>query len=407
MPKTATRQILDADGEQLSFQRSKTTSDANVAIARLELDWRGWPGHHMQFNIEGAYESLDGTLYETLDTGSGPVEVEVPGANARVEELRGDLLLKDTWTGERLRVDYGLGAEVSKLTQTGDAVEERDFFFLKPEFAVTYSFRRGAQTRLRTAREVAQLDFDDFITATIFEDDDLSLGNPDLRPDTTWVAEISHEWRVRQESVFKLTAYHHWIEDVLDLLPLSDDFEAPGNIGDGRRWGLEFEGTLPLDRLGLANSKLDLVLRWQDSSVVDPVTGRDRVLSAESGSNAYRSLANFNKNVRYYYRFDFRQDLVASRVAWGWTFGERDKRPLFRVDELDVNDEGYAIDFFIETTRWRKAKVSLVGDNLLNFTQSRERTFYTGKRELTPVDGFEKWERFNGRRFTLTLSGTF
>ncbi len=102
----------------------------------------------MQFNIEGAYESLDGTLYETLDTGSGPVEVEVPGANARVEELRGDLLLKDTWTGERLRVDYGLGAEVSKLTQTGDAVEERDFFFLKPEFAVTYSFRRGAQTRL-------------------------------------------------------------------------------------------------------------------------------------------------------------------------------------------------------------------------------------------------------------------
>ena len=407
VPQTATRQILDADGNQQSLVRSRTTSDANVAIARVEFDHRGLGRHHLQFNAEAAFESLDGTLVQTEDTGDGPVEVDVPGANTRVEEIRGDFLVKDTWTRERLRVDLGLGAEVSRLTQTGDASSERDFFFLKPEFGASYAVRPGGVGRLRVAREVAQLDFGDFITATVLEDDDLNLGNENLEPDKTWIAELGYEWRPGRESVFELTVYHHWIEDVLDLLPLSAEFEAPGNIGDGRRWGVEFEGTLPLDRAGLDGAKLDLTLRLEDSTVVDPVTGKDRVLSGETGSNAYRSLANQNRNNRYFVRLNLRQDLPAARIAWGWTVAERDERPIFRVNELDRHDEGYAIDVFVETTRWRRAKVSVVGDNLLNFTQSRDRTRYVGERGLTPVEFTERRERFNGRRITLTLSGTF
>jgi len=257
------------------------------------------------------------------------------------------------------------------------------------------------------AREVSQLDFDDFVTANVFEDDDLSLGNPDLQPDTTWMAELTHEWRFGQESVLRLTAFHHWISDVLDLLPLSPMFEAPGNIGDGRRWGLELESTFQLDGLGLSGAKLDISAIVQDSSVVDPVTGSDRVLSGQGGNNAYRTLVSANRNIRYRYRLDYRQDLADSQLAWGWTVAERDERPLFRVNELDIRDEGYAINVFVETTRWDGLKVSLVGDNLLNFTQSRERTFYTGERELTPVDSLRLEERFNGRRFTLTVSGSF
>ena len=407
LPKTASRIILDAENVQTSSTVSVTDTDSTVLIARLELDWSGLPGHNIQFNMEGAFNSLDGTLFQTVDSGAGPVEVDVPGANTLVEEIRGDFLLKDTWSLGQLKLDYGLGAEVSTLTQSGDADQERNFFFLKPEIVLTYSFRPAEQTRFRVAREVAQLDFDDFVTATVFEDDDLSLGNPNLRPDTTWVAELSHEWRIRQESVVKVTAFHNWISNVLDLLPLAPTFEAPGNIGDGRRWGLELESTMPLDWLGLSGAKLDITARLQDSIVVDPVTGNDRVLSGQGGSNAYRTLANFNRNNKYFIRMDYRQDFEASRIAWGWTVAERDKRRLYRVNELDIRDEGYAINIFVETTRWKGLKVSLVADNLLNFTQSRDRTFYTGERELTPVDSVEMAERFNGRRMTLTVSGSF
>ena len=407
LPKTASREVFDADDNRVSSTVAVTTTDSTAVVARLELDWKGWPGHNIQFNMEGAFNALDGTLFQTVDTGSGPVEVEVPGANTRVEEVRGDFLLKDTWSHGLLKLDYGLGAEVSTITQSGDAEQERNFFFLKPEFVLTYAFREREQTRFRLAREVAQLDFDDFVTANVFEDDDLSLGNPDLKPDTTWVAELSHEWRLKNESVLRLTAFHNWISDVLDLLPLTPNFEAPGNIGDGRRWGIELESTVLLDGLGLTGAKLDITALLQDSTVVDPVTGNDRVLSGEGGNNAYRTLENSNKNIRYLFRLDYRQDFSAARVAWGWTIAERDERLLFRVNELDVRDEGYAINVFIETTRWKNLKVSLVGDNLLNFAQVRDRTFYAGERELTPVDSYKTEERFNGRRLTLTISGTF
>lgn len=407
LPRTATRRVLDSLDNLTLSRIAKTSSKTTGLIGRLELDWQGWSGHNVQLNVEGAFNSLDGTLFQTEDTGSGPIEVVVPGANTLVEEVRGDLSLKDTWSLGALKLDYGLGAEFSTITQSGDAEQERDFFFLKPEVIATYSFRPHEQTRFRVAREVAQLDFDDFVTATLFEDDDLSLGNPNLRPDTTWVAEISQEWRSQQDSVVKVTAFHHWISDVLDLLPLTPAFEAPGNIGDGRRWGVTIESTLPLDRLGLNGAKLDATLRLQDSTVTDPVTGIHRILSGQGGSNAYRTLANANKNNRYFVRLDYRQDLEASRVAWGWTVAERDERPLFRVNELVVHDEGYAVNVFVETTRWQKLKISLVGDNLLNFTQSRDRTFYTGERDLTPVNALESQERFNGRRFTLTVSGSF
>ena len=180
-----------------------------------------------------------------------------------------------------------------------------------------------------------------------------------------------------------------------------------GREGDGRRWGIQLQSTMPLDGLGLSGAKLDMTALLQDSTVVDPVTGNNRVLSGQGGSTSYRTVGTSNRNVGYHFRLDYRQDLEASRVAWGWTIAERDERPLFKVNELDIHDEGYAVNFFIETARWKGLKVSLVGENLLNFNQSRDRTFYSGERHLTPVDSVKLEERFNGRRIELSVSGSF
>ncbi len=406
-PRITSRILTDEDGVQTLARVADITDVATETIARIELDWTGIEDHNIQFNIEGAYNSVDGTLEQTIDRGMGAVLVDIPGSNSLVEELRADFLIKDTWGTGQLELDYGLGAEVSNISQTGDFEQERNFFFIKPHTILTYSSGDGGQTKARVAREIAQLDFDDFISTTVFEDNELSLGNPNLRPDATWVAELSHERRFGQESVIKVIAFHHWISNVLDLLPLSDTDEAPGNIGSGRRWGVELEGTIPLEWLGLSGAKFDLSLLWQDSTVIDPVTGQSRVLSGQGGVNAYRSLLGGNNNIRYLVRLKFRQDLEAAKVAWGWSVAERDHRQLFKVNEFDVHNEGFAIDAFIETTRWQGFKVSIVGDNLLRFKQNRYRTFYTGLRGLSAVESQEFRTRFNGRRITLTVSGNF
>jgi hypothetical protein len=399
-----TQRNVNASGNQTLLRIADIYNVSTEGISRIELDWSGMTDHTIQANMEFVYNVLDGKFSQTDDTGTGPFAIEVPGANSRVEELRGDFLLLDTWSLGQFEMDYGLGAEVSTLIQTGDVDNESSFFFLKPQGVLSFSPVQGQQTRFRLAREVAQLNLEDFISATVFEDNDLALGNPDIRPNSTWIAELSHERHFGKDSVFKLTAFHHWISDVLDLLPLSSSFEAPGNIGNGRRWGLELEGTIPLQRLGLTSARLKLKTRWQDSSVVDPVTWQKRVLSAirNSGLNNF-----FNLETRYAFNIDFRQDFEAARIAWGFTIQDRAKRPRFKVNELEINNEEVEVNTFIETTRWLGIKIRIDYENITDFGEIRDRTVFEAERDLSAVRTGEFRNQGGGPRVFLTFSGTY
>ncbi len=398
------QQRFDEAGEQSLFRLADTEAKATETIGRLEFSWTRFENHVFQLNVEATRNVLDSELVQTIDEGDGPVVVPVPGANTRVEETRGDILLNDTWTLGNYKIEYGIGAETSTISQTGDAEEERSFDFIKPRAALTYSGAARRQTRLSLTREVAQLDFNDFVSATDFEEDDLALGNPNLKPETTWVAELSQEWRFGELGVVKLTGFHHWIADVQDLLPVTDEFEVPGNIGDGRRWGLIAETTVPLDRIRLKGAKFEVKARWQDSTVVDPVTGEDRVLTSEPGSSQDIGLQNEN---RYAIIADFRQDLEEARVAWGFTYRTRAERPLFKVNEYEVYDEGQQLNAFVETTRWLGIKMSLTINNMSDVSDKRDRLGYTGLRNLSPLE-FREFRRLtNGTRLILGASGTF
>lgn len=401
---TSAQNRFDSVGAQLLNRVAVSAVVESEAIARLEFDWVGWENHAVKLDFEGARNVIDSELVQTVDTGAGPVLVPVPGGNTRVEENRVDLLINDTWYRNEFEYDYGIGAETSTIEQTGDATVKRSFFFLKPRFSVAYSPTQRRQTRLSVAREVSQLDFSDFISSTVFQDDDLALGNPNLKPESTWVAKFSEERRFGELSVFKVTLFHNWIDDVEDLLPLSPDFEAPGNIGTGRRWGVEFEATVPLENLGIAGGRLDIEARLQDSSVTDPVNGADRELSGEG--NVSKPLAFRNEN-RYAYGVDFRQDIKAAQFAWGWDVRRRGNRLAFRVNELVEYEDGLEFNVFAETTRWLGIKVRLHAQNLLDFNQLRFRTIYVGERDLTPIDVIELQDRTDGRRLVLTLSGSF
>jgi hypothetical protein len=412
---SSTEWNFNAAGDQTLFQQAETDAHGTESIARVEFDWVGAPDHIVQINFEVARNTLDSGLVLVVDDndGEGPVIEPVPGANTRVEEERADIFIGDTWSFGNFELDYGIGAETSTITQTGDAELERDFFFVKPRATLTYAKSPSRQQKLRLAREVSQLDFKDFVSSTVFLDEDLALGNPNLKPETTWILEASEERRFGTLGVVKLTAFHHWISDVEDLLPVEPDFvppdpnelfEVPGNIGDGRRWGLELETTLPLDGIGLSNARLDVKTRWQDSTVVDPATGRDRVLSSESGHAGDIQFRNENE---YSFLVDFRQDFETAQFAWGWDYASRAERPLFKVNELDVYDETAEANIFVETTRWLGLKIRLTATNLLTEIESRDRTEFERERDLSQVDEYKIRDTTNGFRLTLEFSGAF
>lgn len=399
-----TQHLNDNSDNQLLYRVADTYNVGTEGISRLELDWTVIPNHTIQLNLEWAYNLLDGKFNQQDDTGSGAVLVDVPGANARVEESRGDFVLKDIWSLGQFELDYGLGTEFSTLTQSGDVDQQQEFFFIKPQAVLSYTPVQGQQTRLRLAREISQLDLTDFISATVFEDDDLALGNPNIRPSSTWAMELSQEHHFNKDSVIKLTGFHHWITDVLDLLPLSASFEAPGNIGDGRRWGLEMESTLPLHWTGLTGARLKLKARWQDSTVVDPVTGENRVLS---DVNSTSESDFFDVENNYIYNIDFRQDFQHSRVAWGFVLQDAAERYRYKVNELEINDDTAELNTFIETTRWYDIKMRIDLENLLDFEEIRERTVYTGERDLSTVRTLELRNQKGGPRIFFTVSGNY
>ena len=406
------RNVDSITDQTLLIRKADTDTNTREVIGRLELDWVKWSDHVVQANFEGTYNVLDGSLVQTENVGAGPVLVDVPGANTKVEETRWDIFLRDTWSLADLVLDYGLGAEFSTISQTGDSDQKRNFVFLKPQGLLTYSPNQGRQSRLRLAREVAQLNFNEFVSSTVFDDDDLALGNPDLKPETTWIVELNQEQRFGELGVVTLTAFYHWISDVQDLLPLTSEFEVPGNIGDGRRWGLELESTVPLEWLGLTGAKLDVKARWQGSTVTDPVTGEDRELSGKGRLGGMPFIPFRDKNDDYDYIFDvaYRQDFDIAQVAWGWDIAERSERLLFKVNELDIVDEGeLELNAFVETTRWWELKVRLLGENILNLAEVRDRTKFIGERNstLTDIEGFEYRYRTKGFRLTLLVSGSF
>lgn len=395
---------VDGIGSQSLFRIANGEIDSSELIGRVEFDWLGFDNHLIQANAERAHNVLDSNLVQTDDRGAGPLPVDVPGANSRVQETRWDFLIKDNWDLGRIEFEYGLGAEASTISQTGDAELVRDFFFLKPQMILNYSSLERDQTRLRFAREIAQLNLEDFVSATEFLDNDVALGNPNIKPDATWKLELSHEKRFGRAGVVKLTLFYDWISDVLDLLPLTPDFEAPGNIGNGRRWGAIGEGTLPLDWIGLANAKLDFKLRVQDSTVVDPVTGDNRSLSIPSISGGP---VTFDIENKYAFTLEFRQDIRHQQWAWGWELWERGKQLRYKVNELEIYNEGAEFRAFIETTRWWGIKMRIQGENILNFADIRQRRKFVGERGLSPLATRELRDQTRGARLAITLSGNF
>ncbi len=399
------QQSLDAAGELTALRLKDTKQLEKEGILRAEFEFGGWENHTLRLNIEGTYNQVRNTETETEDTGAGPVPIFVPGANTTIEETRGDFLLKDIWAFGDFELDYGLGGEMSRLTQVGDADVERNLTYLKPHAELSYVPDESRRTRFRIAREVAQLDFEDFISASLLEDEDLALGNPDLKPETTWISELGFEQRFGKESVVKLILFHHWISDVQDFIPITLTEEAPGNIGDGRRWGVELESTAALDRLGLKDARLDINARWQDSTVTDPVTGGERVLSATIFRGSMGTI--FDTDSEYAATIDFRQDLEKSRFAWGWDITYEADLIIFKVNELDVRDREPELNLFIETTRWFGLKLRLEYNNILDRIEARQRTIYAGERELTPILRRQLQDRTDGREIGLTLSGSF
>ena len=406
--------IYTAPATYLTRTQDRSTRSGE-RIGRVQVKWAAASGHTVEVGGEGAFNFRDTTLdIVNQPKGGAPIHVPLPVANARVEELRGEVFASDIWQATTaLTVEAGLNFEFSRISQSGDQVQEREFTYLKPRATATYVISPRNTLRLSLLRDVAQLDFAEFSSAVDFINASAIQGNPDLVPETAWKARVEWDTRFAQRAALTLAAFADRVQDVHDLVDIGG-FDAYGNIGDGTRIGVEVRGAVPLQVIGMPNAELRFSGLYQETRVTDPITGEKRSFSAplERQGTAAGSPTLNGGNKDWAYLLNFRDNLPAISSSWGVTLFQWAGRTEYRrAETFYYVRHKPRMDVFFETTLIKPVTVRLYVNNLLVSSEERTRTFFVGDRSSALIQRLEARDSYGGsegsRAIGLLVSGRF
>jgi hypothetical protein len=301
-----------ADPEQ-TFTASGNSSESILrGLVRNERS----PALTFEAGAEIAYNMLEVEQAFTV----GGTNIPLPSASVKVEETRGEAFGKGTWRiHPDLTLEAGLRMEASTISQSGDANQEKSFFFAKPRFLATWTPMPNNQVRFRFERELGQLDFGDFAASADLNDGNVYGGNVDLEPEQRWISELTYERRFWGEGIVSVGYRHDKIIDVIDSLPLPGGLSATGNIGDGTLDQLSVNIVVPTDKLHIAGGRFTFRNDWNKTEVTDPTTHESRPISGVRESQA---------------NIGFSQDIHTWKTQWGINVLPRLGQKQFYPDQV-------------------------------------------------------------------------
>ena len=280
-------------------QRFESDGNASETILRGLVRFEQSPKLTWEFGGEVAYNMLETEQAFSI----GGTNVPLPSASVKVEETRGELFGKSTWRlRDDLTIEGGLRLEASTITQSGDADQEKSFFFPKPRLLATWTPMANNQFRFRFEREVGQLDFGDFAASADLEDENVFGGNIDLEPEQRWISELTYERRFLGDGIVSIGLRHDEIVDAIDSIPLDGGLSAVGNIGDGTLDQLAVNILVPMDWAGFNGGRIGFRNTWNHTEVSDPTSGERRPISGVRASQATITIA---------------QDITSWKLQWG------------------------------------------------------------------------------------------
>ncbi len=389
-------------------------------VGRAVATWRANDVHTLEFGGEGAFNFRKTSLGLTNQApGGAPVPVVFDVANARVTETRGEVFLTDIWgLSNAVSLTSELTFEASRITQTGDAVKQREFTYPKLQVTASWKVDPSDDVRASLKRDIAQLDFAEFASSFNSIDTTTIVGNPDLEPEKAWKARLEWDHRFGKKGAYTLGLFHDEVQDVRDLVVIGGN-DAYGNIGGGVRDGVEFRGTLPLDDFGLPSAELRLSGIYQQTRVTDPLTAKTRSFSSGDNSTpAPRSGSSTGGppplnvgNRDWGYVASFRQDIPALKSSLSISVARNaDRKEYKRIEYVDIS-RGDRVDVNWETTAIPGITLRLGFGNISSPQEIRERTFYTPDRGSGALLRTERRSNGGGsdgtRSYTIQIAGQF
>ncbi len=397
------------DGQSVSFVDIE--AEAGESIARSVLRYE----HSPDLSFEGGGEIAFNYREQSIALTQDGAFIPLPASDVRIEELRGETFAQGTWRpSDKWSFEAGVRVEQSTITQSGDTELERSFTYPKPRFLATWSPDEDNQVRVRIEREVGQLNFRDFISNVNLSSDVLTAGNANLEPDKTWIYEVAFEKRFWEDGAAILTLRHEEIADAIDDFPFAvfsdadgdgvpDDADndgqpdtqrvsGPGNIGDGTNDVIELDLTVPMDRLGLVGGEFKANLTYQDSEVIDPLTGEPRRISRQRPDDL---------------TLEYRHDLPGRDLTLGvlWFDGWKERR--YRLTEVQKLDLSNFIVAFAEYKPTDNFSLRTELTNLGPYDFGIQRLVYDAPRDVGMLDQIETETRKSQVQLQIRARWTF
>jgi hypothetical protein len=380
--------------------RQLSKSQRNESIARLSWTKPKLFGFSFEAGGEVAWNTLKDNLgLFVFDENGDETQIDLPLDNAKVTELRGEVYVNaGRPLTKNLRADFGLNYEMSHLKVSGDTTADRKLKFLKPSVTLDWQPGGGWHTQLIARRTVAQLDFYDFISAAELSVGRVNGGNANLQPQRSWEGRFSVEHPLFGEGRARLELGYDLVSLLQDRILICDPnkptvcFDAPGNIGTGRRQYADLTLDAPLGMIwkGL---RVRLEAQIQRTRVDDPISGDPR-----DWSGFYP---------RWLWNVDIRRD--AGSFAYGVTLNDRRRTTFFRTDEFDSNfNQGFPYtSAFVEYRPTSRSTLTLDLDDISNTGGARFRQFFSPNRTSGAPFANETRFRNSHLRVGITFKQSF
>lgn len=380
-------------------------------IVRSSYTFDPAAGHGVELGVERAQTIRDGNLRLGLATTGIPdsnfgdlVPYPVANANSTVEEIRLENFAVHNWQlNDRMSLESSLIYETSTISQSGDVRNSRDFDFLRPKLDYRFDINQSLQLRGTIEKTVSQLSFSDFSASADNSDDDQNTqaGNPEIAQEQAWNYELNLEYRLPNDiGVLNSMVYYRDVEDVIDRIDISTGpdnlLSTRGNIGDGKRWGLNLDASSRLGFVGLPNALLSLGFGTSDSEVTDPFLGTERRMR-HSG--------------RGFGRMNFRHDVVGWNLSYGVNMGV----PLnggsgrTQIDIIDVETERSEpnLNLFLEKKAFGGVTFRVDVQNATDNLNCRERIRYVGATVAGIIEEVEDYCSGTGPKIAFKARHTF
>lgn len=188
------------------------------------------------------------------------------------------------------------------------------------------------------------------------DDEDITIGNPDLEPEVAWGLDVGYEHRLAVGGMVGINFFYRDIENVIEITDTGVPTDAggsvftPQNVGDGTSHGIELDASLPLAFMGLDNTGFYMNYAWMDSEIEDPFTGEERT---------------FRNQPDFVYNISLTQDIPNFGGA-GISYQKRGESLETEYEEYVITEYDGNLEFFVEWNILENSVLRLSGTNLLD-----------------------------------------